>query len=113
MSEESVEIVGCCGVEDWLEAGEEWRVQVEDVTEAEDGRVFATLRVSIRGRGSRLPIDQRIFTVLTVSDCLISAIADHTERGDPRGSGAGAVVALDEKRDAVTFSAGMCLRVDG
>src|SRR5215217_1547681 len=66
------------GVEDWLEAGEEWRVQIEDLTDAGEGAVLAVLRVSIRGRGSRVPIDQRIFTVLTVSDGRIKGIADYT-----------------------------------
>jgi ketosteroid isomerase-like protein len=70
------------GVEDWLEAGEEWRVKVEDLTDAAEKRVLAVLRVSIRGRGSRVPIDQRIFTVLSVSEGRISAIADYTERQD-------------------------------
>jgi ketosteroid isomerase-like protein len=70
------------GVEDWLEAGEEWRVHIEDLTDAGEDRVLAVLRVSIRGRGSRIPIDQRIFTVVTVTDGKVSRIADHTERED-------------------------------
>ena len=70
------------GVEDWLEAGEEWRVQIEELTDAERGQVLAVLRVSIRGRGSRIPIDQRIFTVLSIRDGKIGRIVDHTERQD-------------------------------
>jgi ketosteroid isomerase-like protein len=70
------------GVEEWLEAGDEWRVETEEVTEAGEGRVLAVHHVSITGRGSRIPIDQRIFTVVTVSDGKIRAISDYTERRD-------------------------------
>jgi ketosteroid isomerase-like protein len=70
------------GAEDWVEAGEEWRVQVEELTDADRDQVLAVLRVSIRGRESGIPIDQRIFTVLRISDGKISRIADYTERRD-------------------------------
>jgi ketosteroid isomerase-like protein len=70
------------GVEDWLEAGEEWRVQIEELTEAGEDQVLAVLRVSIRGRGSQVSVDQRIFTVVRVGEEKISRIADYTERRD-------------------------------
>jgi ketosteroid isomerase-like protein len=70
------------GAEDWLEPAEEWRVEVEELTDAGEDRVLAVLRVYIRGRGSGVPIDQRIFAIARVADGKIRGIADFTERRD-------------------------------
>jgi ketosteroid isomerase-like protein len=50
------------------------------LTDASDDRVVATLRVSIRGRGSGVPIDQRIFTIIRIRDGKVRSIADYTDR---------------------------------
>jgi ketosteroid isomerase-like protein len=38
--------------------------------------------VVARGRGSGVPVDQRVFSVLTVRDGKVARIDDHTERAD-------------------------------
>ena len=67
-------------VEDWLEAGEDWRVAIEDLAAAGEHRVLAFLRVSIRGKGSGVPIEQRLYTLVTVRGTKVSRIADFTDR---------------------------------
>ena len=67
-------------VEDWLEAGEDWRVAMEDVAPAGEHQVLAFLRVSIRGKGSGVPIEQRLYTLVTVRGTKVLRIADFTDR---------------------------------
>ena len=44
------------GADDWLEAGENWRIAIDDVTEAGEDKALAFLRISIRGKGSGVPV---------------------------------------------------------
>jgi ketosteroid isomerase-like protein len=67
-------------VEDWLEAGEDWRVAMEDVAPAGEHQVLAFLRVSIRGKGSGVPIEQRLYTLVTMRGTKVLRIADFTDR---------------------------------
>jgi ketosteroid isomerase-like protein len=57
-------------------------VEIEELTDAGGDRVLASLRVSIRGRGSQLSVDQRIFALVSVNEGKISRVADYTERQD-------------------------------
>ena len=66
--------------EDWLDAGENWRVTIEDVASAGDGQVPAFLHVSIRGKGSGVPVEQRLYTLTTVRGSKVSRIVDYTDR---------------------------------
>ena len=66
--------------EDWLEAGEDWRVAVEQVSPAGEGQALAVLRVSIRGKGSGVPVEQRLYTLITVRGSKVIRIADYTDR---------------------------------
>ena len=43
-------------------------------------QALATLGVSIRRRGSGVPLGQRLFSIVRVCDGKIIGIADHTER---------------------------------
>jgi ketosteroid isomerase-like protein len=67
---------------DWIETVDSWRIEVEDVLDGSDERVVALVRVVARGRGSGVPVDQRVFSVLTVRDGKVARIDDHTERAD-------------------------------
>jgi ketosteroid isomerase-like protein len=68
------------GIEDWLEAGENWRVALDDLTDAGDGQVLAFLRPSFRGKGSGITIGAPLYTLVTVRNGKLSRIADYTER---------------------------------
>jgi len=45
---------------DWLEAVEEWQIELEEVIDAED-RVVTSQRVRARGKGSGAPTDQHVY----------------------------------------------------
>jgi ketosteroid isomerase-like protein len=64
----------------WLEAADDWRISVEDVSDLGDEQVLCISQNSIRGKDSGAPVHQRIFTVVTVRDAQIVLIRDFTER---------------------------------
>jgi ketosteroid isomerase-like protein len=64
----------------WLEAADDWRISIEDVSDLGGGHVLCVSQNSIRGKDSGAPVHQRIFTVVTVEDAQIVLIRDFTER---------------------------------
>ena|SRR5215207_393224 len=68
------------GLDDWLDAGDEWRVEAEEVVVAPEDRVLAVVRVSIRGRGSGVPVEQRFYTVCGIREGRIALIHDFMDR---------------------------------
>jgi ketosteroid isomerase-like protein len=68
------------GTEDWVEAGNEWRLQAEDLTPATSDRVLTVLRVSIRGSGSGVPVEQRLYSICGIRDGQIALIHDFLDR---------------------------------
>jgi ketosteroid isomerase-like protein len=70
-------------LEDWADAfGDDWRLMVEDLVDAGDNRVLATFHLHLRGKGSGVPINQRIYTILTVRGGRITLIDDFANRED-------------------------------
>ena len=67
---------------DFLEAVDDWRIEVEEIVDAGDDQVFAVQRISARGKGSGVPFEQRIFTALRVRDGKVWLIHDYTERAE-------------------------------
>jgi ketosteroid isomerase-like protein len=67
-------------LDDWLDASEEWRVEAEEIIDGTDNRVLSVIRVSIRGRGSGVPVEQRLYPVLTLRKERIARIHDFTDR---------------------------------
>ena len=66
----------------WLEAADDWRISIEDVSDLGGDHVLCTSQNSIRGKDSGASVHQRIFTVVTVQDAHIVLIRDFTERRD-------------------------------
>ena len=64
----------------WLDAADDWRISVEDVSDLGDEQVLCISQNSIRGKDSGVPVHQRIFTVVTVQEAQIVLIRDFTER---------------------------------
>jgi ketosteroid isomerase-like protein len=64
----------------WLEAADDWRISIEDVSDLGGDHVLCVSQNSIRGKDSGAPVHQRIFTVVTVEDAQIVLIRDFTER---------------------------------
>jgi hypothetical protein len=66
----------------WLEAADDWRISIEDVSDLDGEHVLCVSQNSIRGKDSGIAVHQRIFTLLTVRNEQITLISDFTERGD-------------------------------
>lgn len=69
-------------VTDLLDAADDWRIKIEDVSDLGGNNVLCVSHNAIRGKDSGLPIEQRIFTLVTVREGKIAAIRDFTERQD-------------------------------
>jgi ketosteroid isomerase-like protein len=71
MSEENVAVVR-----------RHWRIEVEEIRDAGDDKVFAATRAQARGRGSGAPADQMIYSAVSIRDGRIVRFEDHTERDE-------------------------------
>ena len=67
-------------LDELVEAIEDWRITVEDVFEAGERRVLVTGSSHVRGKGSGVTFDQRVFSVITFRDGKIAQVEDFTER---------------------------------
>jgi ketosteroid isomerase-like protein len=74
-------------VADLLDAADDWRINIQNVSELGDGHVLVASRNAIRGKGSGISIDQAIWTVVTVEEGKIATISDFTERADALKAG--------------------------
>ncbi len=70
------------GVDDWLDAGDEWRLEADEVIVAPNDHILAVVRVSIRGKGSGVPVEQRFYTVCGIRGGKIARIQDFKDRQD-------------------------------
>jgi ketosteroid isomerase-like protein len=73
----------------WLEAADDWRISLEDVSDLGGDHVLCVSQNSIRGKDSGAPVHQRIFTVVTVQGAQIVLIRDFTERQEAIAAAAG------------------------
>jgi ketosteroid isomerase-like protein len=69
-------------VSGWLEAADDWRISIEDVSDLGGDQVLCVSQNSIRGKDSGVDVHQRIFTLVTVRNEQITMISDFTERRD-------------------------------
>ena len=67
-------------VSDWLDAADDWRIVIKNVSDFAGDQVLVESRNAIRGKGSGLQIEQAIWTVVTVTQGKIAAISDFTDR---------------------------------
>jgi ketosteroid isomerase-like protein len=65
---------------DFLDAVDDWKIDVDEIVDAGNGQLFLDQRVSARGKGSGTPFEQRIFAALTVRDGKVTQIHDYIER---------------------------------
>jgi ketosteroid isomerase-like protein len=73
----------------WLEAADDWRISIENVSELDGEHVLCVSQNSIRGKDSGIAVHQRIFTLVTVRNEQITLISDFTEREDALEAAAG------------------------
>ena len=67
-------------VSDWLDAADDWRIIIENVSGLTEDQVLVESHNAIRGRGSGVQIDQAIWTVVAVRNGKIASISDFTDR---------------------------------
>jgi hypothetical protein len=63
-----------------VEAFQGWRITVEDAVEGAEGRVLLTSSSPVRGKGSGVVVDQRVFTVVALRHKKLTQIDDFSER---------------------------------
>jgi ketosteroid isomerase-like protein len=69
-------------VSDLLDAADDWRISIKDVSGLAENCVLVESRNAIRGKGSGIQIDQAIWTVVTVREGKIASIRDFTDRAE-------------------------------
>ena len=66
---------------DWLEAVDDWQIEVEEVLDAGE-RVVSGQNVRAQGKGSGAPSDQHVYTVFSFRDRRILRMEDYLDRGE-------------------------------
>jgi ketosteroid isomerase-like protein len=67
---------------DFLDAVDEWNIDVDEIVDAGNDRLFVAHRVSARGKGSGAPFEQSVFSAIKVRDNKVWQIRDYIERAD-------------------------------
>ncbi len=70
------------GVDQMLDAAQDSRVTVLEVTDLSDSQVLAVLRLAMKGKTSDIEVNATIFTIVTVEDGLIIRLDDYLERAE-------------------------------
>ena len=70
------------GVDQMLDAAQDSRVTVLEVTDLSDSQVLAVLRLAMKGKTSDIDVNATIFTIVTVDDGLIIGLDDYLERAE-------------------------------
>ena len=76
---------GAQGFREWLLSwsemfGEEWECRVEEAEEIEDEGVLVTGRISVRGVGGGVPVDQRFWMIQRFGAGKVSRSQIYTDR---------------------------------
>ena len=67
---------------DWVETVDAWKIDVEELTAGTNGQVLVEQRVIARGRGSGVPVDEWVFSVITVRGGKVARIKDYAARAE-------------------------------
>ena len=70
------------GVDQFLDAAQDYRVNVLEVTDLGDSQVLAVLRAAMKGRASEIDVNATIFSIVTVEDGLIIRMDEYLERAE-------------------------------
>lgn len=65
---------------DWMESWDQHRIEPEEFIESGEDRVLAVIRLTARGEGSGMEIDQRFFQVYTVRKGKIVRMVEYVDR---------------------------------
>jgi ketosteroid isomerase-like protein len=70
------------GVDQLLDAAQDYRVNVPEVTDLGDSQVLAVLRPAMKGKASDIDVNATIFSIVTVEDGLIIRMDEYLERAE-------------------------------
>jgi ketosteroid isomerase-like protein len=70
------------GVDQFLDAAQDYRVNVLEVTDFSDSQVLAVVRLAMKGKASDIDVNATIFSIVTVEDGLIIRLDDYLERAE-------------------------------
>jgi ketosteroid isomerase-like protein len=70
------------GVDQFLDAAQDYRVNVLEVTDLGDSQVLAVLRLAMKGKASDIDVNATIFNIVTVEDGLIIRMDKYLERAE-------------------------------
>ena len=68
--------------DEYLVWADDYRVRLEDATDLEDGRVFATLAIRYRAKAGGGTVDGWLYMVIALENGLITRLDEFTERSD-------------------------------
>jgi ketosteroid isomerase-like protein len=70
------------GVDQFLDAAQDYRVNVPEVTDLGDSQVLAVMRLAMKGKASDIDVNATIFSIVTVEDGLIIRMDEYLERAE-------------------------------
>jgi ketosteroid isomerase-like protein len=69
---------------DFAETVSDWRLEPDEIVEAGDNRILVRLHVVAQGTGSGTPINQQMFSVITLRDGKVARVDDLTDPAEAR-----------------------------
>jgi len=70
------------GVDQFLDAAQDYRVNVLEVTDLGNSQVLAVMRLAMKGKASDIDVNATIFSIVTVEDGLIIRLDEYLERAE-------------------------------
>jgi ketosteroid isomerase-like protein len=70
------------GVDQFLDAAQDYRVNVLEVTDLGDDQVLAVVRLAMKGKASDIAVNTTMFAIVTVEDGLIVRMDEYLERAE-------------------------------
>jgi ketosteroid isomerase-like protein len=70
------------GVDQFLDAAQDYRVNVLEVTDLDDSQVLAVMRLAMKGKASDIDVNATTFSIATVEDGLIIRLDEYLERAE-------------------------------
>jgi ketosteroid isomerase-like protein len=67
---------------DWIETVDYWRIEVDELIDAGDDRVLASVRVLARGKGGGVPVEEKLCSVFTGRGGKVISLDDYLARAE-------------------------------
>jgi ketosteroid isomerase-like protein len=73
--------------DEWLPMAEDYRVTLEEATDLGADRVLAVAVLALKGKGSRIQVETRSFTIYALRDGLIIGVNEYRDRAEALEAG--------------------------